>query len=181
MFWYHTWFHWTILKVRKLCLKVKARQNVTIYHCKDYKMKLCDWNLYKNYLFFSFYMDIIRNFRLLLCCVCVYLLIPSSALPFPTSLDAGCFSVGLDHPQTCTHQKAPGSPSLGCRWCKCRCPKIAAEITKHHRQTVIHRMDSPTFSLLKSYIKSIFRVAWEQPWDLLEIVLLHSQHFAMME
>lgn len=161
MFWYHTLFHWTILKVRKPCLKAKARKKVTIYHCKDYKMKLCHWNLHKNYLFFSFCMDIIRNLRLLLCCVCFYLLTPSSALPFPTYWDAGCFSIGLDHPQTC--------------------PKIAAEITEHHRQTVIHRMDSPTFSLLKSYIKSIFRVATEQSWDLLKIVLLHSQHLAMME
>lgn len=181
MFWYHTLFHWTILKVRKPCLKVQARKKVTIYHCKDYKRKLCRWNLYKNLFFFSFCMDIIRNLRLLLCCVCFYLLTPSSALPFPTYWDAGCFSIGLNHPQTCTYQKAPRSPSLGCRWCKCWCPKIAAEITEHHRQTVIHRMGSPTFSLLKSYIKSIFRVAREQSWDLLKIVLLHSQRLAMME
>lgn len=54
MFWCHTLFYWTILKVRKPCLKVKARQNVTIYQCKDYKMKLCHWNLYKNFLFLFF-------------------------------------------------------------------------------------------------------------------------------
>lgn len=54
MFWYHTLFHWTILKVRKPCLKVQARKKVTIYHCKDYKRKLCHWNLYKNLFFFFF-------------------------------------------------------------------------------------------------------------------------------